>query len=95
MVRCVFVIDPKGVLRLMLYYPLTTGSNMQEILCIIEALQVSDEKAIATPANWMPGNQVIVPPPQTQQDAEVRVELGLVGELDGQYWLTELGRSNF
>jgi len=75
-VRCVFVIDPKGIMRLMLYYPLTTGRNMQEILRIIDALQISDEKNVATPANWLPGEKVIVPPPITQDDAEKRVKAG-------------------
>jgi peroxiredoxin (alkyl hydroperoxide reductase subunit C) len=75
-VRCVFVIDPEGILRLMLYYPLTTGRNMQEILRIIDALQTSDQQGVATPANWIPGEKVIVPAPKTQQDAEARVEAG-------------------
>jgi peroxiredoxin (alkyl hydroperoxide reductase subunit C) len=75
-VRCVFIIDPKGILRLMLYYPLSTGRNMQEILRIIDALQTSDENTVATPANWVPGEKVIVPPPQTQLDAEARMAAG-------------------
>ena len=75
-VRCVFVIDPKGIMRLMLYYPLTTGRNMQEILRIIDALQTSDENGIATPANWIPGKKVIVPAPITQDDAEKRLKAG-------------------
>jgi peroxiredoxin (alkyl hydroperoxide reductase subunit C) len=75
-VRCVFVIDPEGFMRLMLYYPLTTGRNMAEILRIIDALQTSDEANVATPANWMPGEKVIIPPPKTQQDAEARIETG-------------------
>jgi peroxiredoxin (alkyl hydroperoxide reductase subunit C) len=73
-VRCVFVIDPKGIIRLMLYYPLSTGRNMQEILRIIDALQTSDEAAVATPANWVPGEKVIIPPPTTQMEAEARVD---------------------
>ena len=75
-VRCVFVIDPKGIIRLMLYYPLSTGRNMQEILRIIDALQTSDEAAVATPDNWVPGEKVIIPPPTTQMDAEARVDAG-------------------
>ncbi len=75
-VRCVFVIDPNGILRLMLYYPLTTGRNMQEILRVIDALQLSDAEGVATPANWIPGKKVIVPPPKTQFDAEDRMEAG-------------------
>jgi peroxiredoxin (alkyl hydroperoxide reductase subunit C) len=75
-VRCVFFIDPKGILRAMLYYPLTTGRNMQEILRMIDALQTSDEQKVATPANWMPGDKVIVPAPKTQDGAETRMKEG-------------------
>jgi peroxiredoxin (alkyl hydroperoxide reductase subunit C) len=71
--RCVFLIDPNGVLRAMIYYPLTTGRNMQEILRVIKALQTTDEHQVATPANWQPGDPVIVPPPKTQEGAEERV----------------------
>ena len=71
--RCVFVIDPKGILRAMIYYPLTTGRNMQEILRLVDALQTTDEHGIATPANWKPGDKVIVPPPKTVEMAAERV----------------------
>jgi peroxiredoxin (alkyl hydroperoxide reductase subunit C) len=71
--RCVFVIDPNQVLRAMIYYPLTTGRNMDEILRLIQALQTSDEHQVATPANWRPDDKVIMPPPQTQDAAEERV----------------------
>ena len=74
--RCVFVIDPNGTLRAMIYYPLTTGRNMQEILRLIKALQTSDEHKVATPANWQPGDPVIVPAPRTQDVAEERVREG-------------------
>jgi peroxiredoxin (alkyl hydroperoxide reductase subunit C) len=74
--RCVFVIDPKGILRAMIYYPLTTGRNMQEILRLVDALQTSDAKNIATPANWRPGDKVIVPAPKTQDAAEARAKEG-------------------
>jgi len=71
--RCVFVIDPKQVVRAMIYYPLTTGRNMDEILRLIRALQTTDAHTVATPANWQPGDKVIVPPPQTQEAAEERM----------------------
>lgn len=74
--RCVFVIDPKGILRAMIYYPLTTGRNMHEILRVIKALQTSDAHKVATPANWQPGDPVIVPPPKTQEGAEDRLREG-------------------
>jgi peroxiredoxin (alkyl hydroperoxide reductase subunit C) len=75
-VRCVFVIDPKGVLRAMIYYPLSLGRNMDEILRIIDALQTSDRHGVATPANWRPGDKVIVPPATTQEVAEQRFSQG-------------------
>ena len=75
-VRCVFIIDPNQVIRVILYYPLTTGRNMQEILRIITALKTTDEHQVATPANWKPGDMVVVPPPKTQEDAEDRVKQG-------------------
>lgn len=75
-VRCVFIIDPNQVIRLILYYPLTTGRNMDEILRVIDALQTSDANKVATPANWRPGDMVIVPPPSTQEMAEERLKQG-------------------
>jgi len=73
-VRSLFVIDPKGILRAMIYYPLTTGRNMQEILRLVDALQTSDEHQVATPANWRPGDQVMVPAPMTQDGADARLK---------------------
>ncbi|EGL82339.1 peroxiredoxin [Caldalkalibacillus thermarum TA2.A1] len=71
--RAVFIIDDKQIVRAIIYYPLTTGRNMDEILRVVEALQTSDAKGVATPANWKPGDKAIVPPPQTQEMAEERV----------------------
>ena len=73
--RCVFVIDPNQVVRAMIYYPLTTGRNMDEILRLIDALQTTDKHGVATPANWRPGDQVIVPPPRTIEAAAERTEM--------------------
>ena len=74
--RCVFVIDSDGTLRAMIYYPLTTGRNMDEILRLVDALQTTDKHHVATPANWRPGEDVIVPPPSTQEAAEERLKKG-------------------
>ena len=71
--RCVFVIDPGGILRAMIYYPLTTGRNTGEILRLIDALQAADLQKVATPANWRPGEPVIVPTPVTTEQAAERV----------------------
>jgi peroxiredoxin 2/4 len=75
-VRCVFVIDPKQVVRAMIYYPMTLGRSIDEILRVVEALETADAKGVATPANWKKGDKVIVPPPQTQAAAEKRVTEG-------------------
>ncbi len=76
--RCVFVIDDKQILRAMIYYPLSTGRNMDEIMRLIDALQTADANGVATPANWKPGDKVIVPPPLTQEMAEERTKDGKV-----------------
>jgi len=75
-VRCVFVIDPEMKLRAMIYYPLNVGRNMQEILRLVDALQTADKYKVAMPANWKPGDDVIVPPPPTQDAAEKRLQEG-------------------
>jgi peroxiredoxin (alkyl hydroperoxide reductase subunit C) len=75
-VRAVFFIDPKGIIRALLYYPLNLGRNIDEILRVVEALQTSEENACAMPANWRPGDDVIVPPPLTQGEANDRAKGG-------------------
>lgn len=62
-VRAVFVIDPTGVVRTILYYPASLGRNFDEIKRIVLALQKSDKEGVATPADWRPGDDVIIPPP--------------------------------
>lgn len=61
-VRAVFVIDPKSVVRAVIYYPLSTGRNFDELLRLVKALQTADHFDVATPADWRPGDPVIVPP---------------------------------
>ena len=73
-VRAVFIIDPKGIVRAILYYPLSNGRNMDEVMRLLVAMQTSDEYQIATPANWRPGDDVIVPPPGSCGVAKERVE---------------------
>ncbi len=74
--RCVFVIDPDGKIRAMIYYPLTTGRNIDEIIRLVHALQITDRHTVATPANWKPGEKVIVPPPRSQEAAQERLKQG-------------------
>lgn len=71
-VRAVFIIDPTGKVRLIMYYPLNVGRNMDEIIRALKALQVSDKHSVALPLNWVPGEKVIVPPPKTVEEMEER-----------------------
>lgn len=75
-VRATFIIDPKGVLRAMVYYPMTNGRSIPEFLRLVTALQASDANKIATPEGWQPGDKVIVPPPQDASAAEARMGEG-------------------
>ena len=75
-VRATFVIDPQGVLRAMLYYPMSNGRSIPEILRLVKALQTSTEHGVATPEGWQPGDKVIVPPPATAEEAERRFNSG-------------------
>lgn len=72
-VRAVFFIDPTSKIRLMMYYPLSVGRNMEEIKRVLLALQTVDEHKIALPLNWRPGDKVIVPPPKTIEALEERL----------------------
>lgn len=76
-VRAVFVIDPNQVIRALIYYPLSLGRNIEEIIRIVDALQFNTEKGLATPANWRPGDPAIVPAPLTTDAAEKRLGEGL------------------
>jgi len=71
-VRSVFVIDPKRVIRALVYYPMNVGRNVDEIKRLVIALQTADKNACATPVNWKPGEKVIVPPPKTEADVAER-----------------------
>lgn len=75
-VRATFVIDPEGILRAMVYYPMSNGRSIPEFLRLVKALQAADEHKIATPEGWQPGDKVIVPPPQTAELAEARKDEG-------------------
>ncbi|MBS1688579.1 MAG: peroxiredoxin [Bacteroidetes bacterium] len=73
-VRAVFVIDPKGIIRAIIYYPLSTGRNFDEIKRLLVAMQTADKYAIATPADWRPGDDVIVPTAGSCGVAKERME---------------------
>ena len=71
-VRAVFVIDPKQVIRALVYYPMQAGRNIDELVRLVTALQTVDANGVSTPANWRPGDAVVVPAPATVQAANVR-----------------------
>ncbi len=73
-VRAVFFIDPKGIIRAIIYYPLSLGRNFDELYRVIIALQTADEFNVATPADWRPGDDVIVPPAGSCGTAKNRME---------------------
>jgi len=75
-VRATFFIDPKGVLRAMVYYPMSNGRSIEEFVRLLEAMQTSDANSVATPEGWIPGCKVIVPPPKTAAAAEARASEG-------------------
>lgn len=73
-VRAVFVIDDKGVIRAMVYYPMNAGRNIDEVLRLVDALQTSDREGVSCPANWQPGDEVVVGAPRTQEQLNARVK---------------------
>jgi peroxiredoxin (alkyl hydroperoxide reductase subunit C) len=73
-VRAVFLIDPKGIIRAIIYYPLSTGRNFDEMYRMLVAVQTADAFSVATPADWRPGDEVIVPPAGSCGVAKDRME---------------------
>ena len=72
--RAVFIIDPQGIIRAILYYPMSTGRNLPEIKRIVQSLQVHDAQNVSTPANWKPGDDVILGAPLTLEEADARMQ---------------------
>jgi len=72
-VRALFVIDPKRVIRALIYYPMNAGRNVDEVLRLVTALQTADQFACATPVNWKEGDKVVVPPPKTVEEVAERL----------------------
>jgi peroxiredoxin (alkyl hydroperoxide reductase subunit C) len=86
-VRALFIIDPKRVVRALIYYPLNIGRNVEEVLRVVDALQTADKNGVACPVNWKPGDKVIVPPPKTEKEVADRLALQNVERLD--FYLTK------
>lgn len=81
-VRAVFFIDPNKKVRLIMYYPLNVGRNMDEILRALQALQTSDKYKVAMPLDWKKGDKVIVPPPKTLDELEDRLNDDSIEKMD-------------
>jgi peroxiredoxin (alkyl hydroperoxide reductase subunit C) len=82
-VRAVFIIDPNAKVRAILYYPMSVGRNMDEIKRMVIAMQKADKEKIATPANWKPGDDVIIPAPGSCGAAKERMD----SKEEGKYCL--------
>jgi peroxiredoxin 2/4 len=89
-VRAVFIVDDKGILRLMLYYPQEVGRNMDEITRCVKALQTNDKHKVALPANWpngdFLGDRVIVPPAGSVEEIKKRHAMAKAGECEMVDW---------
>jgi len=89
-VRAVFVVDDKGKIRIILYYPQELGRNIDEILRVVEAIQISDKHEVAMPANWpdneILGDNVIIPPAKDEKTAKQRLEMAKKGEIECFDW---------
>ncbi len=87
-VRAVFIIDDKGIIRTILYYPMSTGRNLQEILRIIRSLQLHDQENVSTPADWQPGDDVVLGSPLTLDESEARLNSGDPKLVHYEWYLT-------
>jgi peroxiredoxin (alkyl hydroperoxide reductase subunit C) len=89
-VRAVFLVNPEGIIRQILYYPMEVGRNIDEILRSLEALQVSESEGVATPADWPEnetfGDRVLLPPPSTEADAKDRIAEAEEKGYDSRDW---------
>lgn len=89
-VRAVFIVDDKGKIRLILYYPQELGRNIDEIIRAVEAMQIADKNNVAMPANW-PNNEIvkdhaIIPPAKDVKTAKERLEKAKTGEFECYDW---------
>lgn len=88
-VRAVFFIDPHSIIRAILYYPLSTGRNFQELKRLLIALQTTDEHHVSTPADWQPGDDVVVSAPTTLSDIKEEVNQKSGCECSAWYFCTK------
>ena len=81
-VRAVFFIDPRQVIRALVYYPLNVGRNVDELVRLLDGLQTADKHGVACPVNWKPGEKVIVPPPKNEKELQEQAALSGVERVD-------------
>ena len=91
-IRSVFIIDPAKKIRLTMLYPASTGRNTSEVLRVIDGLQLADKKGIATPINWTAGEDVIVPPSVSTEEAKKKFGEGNVREVKKYLRFTNVGK---
>ena len=89
-VRAVFIMDDKGIIRLIMYYPQEIGRDINEVLRVVKALQLSDKEGVAVPEKWpnnpFLGDKVIIPPAKTEDDAEKKRQEIKDGKVEGYDW---------
>jgi glutaredoxin/glutathione-dependent peroxiredoxin len=91
-IRAVFIIDPSKKIRLTMLYPASTGRNTAEVLRVIDSLQLGDKKGVVTPIDWTAGEDVIVPPSVSTEDA--RKKFGDVREVKPYLRFTNVGKQS-
>jgi peroxiredoxin (alkyl hydroperoxide reductase subunit C) len=89
-IRAVYIIDPQKKIRLVMLYPASTGRNTSEVLRVIDSLQTGDKKGVVTPIDWQVGDDVIVPPSVSTEDA--RKKFGEVKEVKPYLRFTNVGK---
>ncbi len=87
-VRAVFIIDPESIIRAIMYYPMSTGRNIDEIIRVIQSLQKHDKENVSTPVNWVPGEDVVLGSPLTLEEAQKRVDDGKEDIIPYEWYLT-------
>ena len=75
-VRAVYIIDPDKKIRAMLLYPMSSGRNFDEVLRLLDSVQLTERKGVATPVNWQKGDDVIIPPSLSDEDAKAKSPAG-------------------
>lgn len=87
-IRAVFIIDPEGIVRAILYYPMSTGRNIDEIKRVVLSLQKHDAEAVSTPADWLPGDDVVMGSPLTLEEASERIKNSGDDVISYEWYLT-------